>query len=70
MADTEYMKKITELYIEAELDGRRVHLPDVEQAAEMAAERFRSVLESRGYTVRQAASYTYGYRDDRVEVGG
>jgi hypothetical protein len=70
MPETEYMAKVAELFIEADLDGRRVHLPDVQQAAEMAAERFRSVLESRGYTVKQAASYTYGYRGDRVEVGG
>jgi hypothetical protein len=67
--DHDYWPRVAELTIEASLHDRRIHRPDITQAAEMAAQTFRSVLESKGYRVDADASVTYGYRAMRKRVG-
>ena len=54
--------KMAKLEIDGELGGRRVSIGDLEKASEMAVQAFRSVLESKDYTVEIDAEVTYGYQ--------
>jgi hypothetical protein len=65
----DYWPRVAEVTIEGSLDGRRIARNDIELAAEMATQAFKTALESRGYEVELTANVTYSYRAMRKSVG-
>lgn len=66
--DPKYWPRVAELTVEASLHGRRIHRPDIEKAAELAAQAFKTALEAQGYTLDLTADITYSYRALRRRV--
>lgn len=68
-SETDNWPRIGKLEIEVALHRGRVTVADVEKAAEMATETFRSILMAKGYSLDVTAHYEYGYRATRKPVG-